>query len=102
MGQHEVTQGQWQRVMRSVPWKAMKALLSSGLDFVKEGGAYPATGVNWQDAMKFCEKLTQQERRTGRLSAGWQYTLPTESAVGICLPGGTQNPVFIRRRRIAA
>ena len=41
--------------------------------------AYPATYVSWNDAMDFCRKLMDQERRAGRLSAGWEITLPTEA-----------------------
>ena len=37
--------------------------------------------------MKFCEKLSEQERSAGRFPIAWQYTLPTEGAVGVRLPG---------------
>lgn len=76
LGKHEVTQAQWQRVMQTTPWSGMPW---GGKVFVKQGNDYPATGVSWEDAMKFCEKLTQQERSAGRLPSGWQYTLPTEA-----------------------
>ena len=70
LGQTEVTQSQWQRVMHTTPW--------NGKEEVKEGGNYPATFVSWDDAMRFCEELTKTERRAGRMPAGWKYTLPTE------------------------
>jgi formylglycine-generating enzyme required for sulfatase activity len=71
LGQHEVTQSEWQRLVQTTPW--------SGKDNVKEGDDYPATYVSWDDAIKFCEKLTETERDAGRLPAGWKYTLPTEA-----------------------
>ena len=46
LGQHEVTQAEWRRVMRSTPWH--------GQDYVKEGDDYPATHVSWNTAMKPC------------------------------------------------
>jgi sulfatase modifying factor 1 len=71
LGKHEVTQDQWVQVMGTKPW--------TGETYVKEGTDYPATYVSWDDTMEFCRKLTDQERRAGRLAADWQYTLPTEA-----------------------
>ena len=71
LGQHEVTQAEWQRVMQTTPW--------SGNISVKEGDDYPATYVSSEDAMNFCEKLTEQEHSAGRLPSDWRFTLPTEA-----------------------
>ena len=57
--------------MQTAPW--------SGKDLVKDGDDYPATNVNWDDAMNFCDKLTETESMAGRLPEGWKYTLPTEA-----------------------
>lgn len=67
----EVTQGQWKSVMGSEPW--------DGKDYVKTGSDYAATYVSWDDAVEFCRKLSESERRSGRLTTNQQYTLPTES-----------------------
>jgi formylglycine-generating enzyme required for sulfatase activity len=71
LGQHEVTQAEWRHVMQASPWRRQQ--------YVKEGHDYPATYVSWHDAMKFCEKLTKQERSAGRLPSDWRYTLPTDA-----------------------
>jgi len=67
LGVHEVTQGQWQAVMGTTPWK--------GKNNVKEGDDYPATYVNWQDAVEFCRKLSDEEDLEYRLptEAEWEY-----------------------------
>ncbi|MBV09621.1 MAG: hypothetical protein CMN21_10430, partial [Rubinisphaera sp.] len=63
----EVTQSQWQAVMGTKPWK--------GEVYVKEGSDYPATYVSWEDAVAFCQKLSQGEGKTYRLptEAEWEY-----------------------------
>jgi formylglycine-generating enzyme required for sulfatase activity len=71
LGQHEVTQAEWQRVMQNAPW--------SGKDYGYQNSDYPATCVSWDDVTRFCQKLTVTERDAGRLPAGWKYTLPTEA-----------------------
>ncbi len=71
LGQYELTQAEWRRVMQKMPWK--------GEEHVEEGNDYPAINVSWNDAMRFCEKLTEAEIRAGRLPADWEYTLPTEA-----------------------
>jgi serine/threonine protein kinase/formylglycine-generating enzyme required for sulfatase activity len=71
LGQHEVTQADWQKVMQTTPW--------TGNPSVRVGDNYPVTLVSWGDAATFCEKLTNQERSAERLPAGWEYTLPTEA-----------------------
>jgi formylglycine-generating enzyme required for sulfatase activity len=71
LGKHEVTQSQWRTMMATTPWQ--------GQARVMEGDNSPASYISWEDAMAFCQKLTQQERESGRLLKDWQYTLPTEA-----------------------
>jgi len=66
LGKHEVTQAQWERVMGSNPSKY-------------KGSDRPVETVSWNDAVAFCKKLTETERRAGRLPAGMAYQLPTEA-----------------------
>lgn len=83
LGQTEVTQEQWNSVMgmNSKPW--------SGKDFAQNGPDYPASYISHgakedgtseaNSATAFCERLTEIEQKSGRLSAGWRYALPTEA-----------------------
>jgi formylglycine-generating enzyme required for sulfatase activity len=71
LGQHEVTQAEWRRLMATTPW--------SGKECVTEGDDYPATYVTWDEALRFCEIMTTEERAAGRLPEGWFYTMPTEA-----------------------
>jgi len=67
MGESEVTQAQWKAVMGTTPWK--------GEEFVKEGDAYPATFVSWDDAQAFMEKVSKLTGKKVRLpsEAEWEY-----------------------------
>jgi formylglycine-generating enzyme required for sulfatase activity len=67
LGRTEVTQGQWKKVMGTVPWK--------GKGYVQEGDDYPAVYINWDDAVEFCKKLSAMENRVYRLptEAEWEY-----------------------------
>lgn len=71
LGRCEVTQSEWKQVMKTEPWAGQKVQ--------KEGADFPARFVSWDDASSFCRKLTEQERKAGRLSNDWEYTLPTEA-----------------------
>lgn len=78
MGTTEVTQGQWQAVMKTTLWKYQM--------FVKEGSGYPATAVSWEDAVEFCRRLSAAESRTYRLptEAGWEYACRAGSTTSYC------------------
>lgn len=66
LGITEVTQAQWTAIMEKNPSN-------------HQGDNLPVEGVGWDDAIKFCMKLTQRERAAGRLPEGFVYTLPTEA-----------------------
>lgn len=93
LGRTEVTQGQWEKVLGTTPWKTEKGFRKTRLEKgiltaqgpvtslapdVKEGADCAATYMTWEEAIDFCRKLTEQERAADRLPADWEYTLPRE------------------------
>lgn len=39
----------------------------------------PVESISWDNANAFCDKLTEFEKKAGRLPAGYKYSLPTET-----------------------
>ena len=76
LGKYEVTQAQWVYVMGSNPSQF-------------KGANRPVEEVSWHDAVEFCRKFTEIERRGGRLPTGMAYTLPTESQWEYACRSGT-------------
>ena len=105
MGQTEVTQGQWKKIMdgETVVDLARKGLQDDTLyDFPggkktlrefwgmeRDGDPrnrcgdlkddVPVYNVSWNEAVEFCRRLTRQERAAGRIPDGYEYRLPTEA-----------------------
>ncbi len=52
----------------------------------------PMEGVTWFRAVEFCQKLTEKERRAGRLPEGYVYRLPTEAEWEYACRAGTAAP----------
>lgn len=82
LGKYEVTQEQWEAVMGMNPSK-----------FTNVGKRSPVEHVSWEDAIRFCEKVTQLEKEAGRLPPGYVYTLPTEAQWEYACRAGTSTPL---------
>lgn len=78
LGATEVTQEQWDRVMRDNPSK------------FKGEKNLPVESLTWEDAVQFCEKLTKRERAGKRLPEGHEYRLPTEAQWEYACRAGTE------------
>jgi formylglycine-generating enzyme required for sulfatase activity len=76
LGKTEVTQAQWQTIMGANPSE-------------NKGGDLPVEKVSWEEAIEFCRKLTARERASGRLPAGYAFTLPTEAQWEYACRAGT-------------
>ena len=74
IGKTEVTQAQYQAVMGYNPSH-------------HKGDDLPVEQVDWNDAMKFCEKLNQM----GKAPEGWKFTLPTEAQWEYAARGGNKS-----------
>ncbi len=83
IGQFEVTQAQYEAVMKTNP------------SYNKKGGNYPVERVSWDDALAFCKKLTEQEREAGRLPNGYEYSLPTEAQWECAASGGVKSKGYV-------
>ena len=64
-GKYEVTQQEYEKVIGNNPSNY-------------KGPRKPVEMVSWNDAMEFCQRLTENERAAGKLPKGYAYTLPTE------------------------
>jgi formylglycine-generating enzyme required for sulfatase activity len=76
LGKYEVTQAQWERVMGNNPSHF-------------KGADRPVEQVSWDDAVEFCKKLTEMEKKAGRVPEGMSYQLPTEAQWEYACRAGT-------------
>ena len=88
LGKYEVTQGQWKSIMNTSIEEQFK--IAGRGTVVGDAPNEPIYFVSWEDAMEFCQKLTEQERIAGRLPNGFEYALPTEAQWEYACRAGTQ------------
>jgi len=75
MSKFEITEAQYKKVMATCP--------------SENGDNMPVCKVSWENAMTFCEYLTDQERKAGKLPSGYKYALPTEAQWEYACRAGT-------------
>jgi len=76
LSDHETTQAEYEAVMGSNPsnWRGLNL---------------PVEQVSWNDAVTYCQKLTERERAGGRITAQQAYRLPTEAEWEYAARAGT-------------
>jgi len=73
---HELTQGEYRFVMGENPSE-------------HTGDWQPVERVSWDEAVEFCRRLTEMDRKKGRISAQQEYRLPTEAEWEYAARAGT-------------
>ncbi|MFN0055201.1 MAG: formylglycine-generating enzyme family protein [Planctomycetales bacterium] len=79
LAQHEITQEHYERVMGNNPsWFSTAGAGRSDVTG-EQTAQFPVERLSWDEAMDFCGKLTENERKERHLPLEWKYTLPTEA-----------------------
>jgi formylglycine-generating enzyme required for sulfatase activity len=86
MGQFEVTQGEWKRVMGALPGEVN--------DRAGIGDDFSLYNVNYAEAQALCAKLTELARATSALPEGWAFRLPTEAQWEYACRAGTTTATY--------
>ena len=76
MSDHETTQAEYQDIVGNNPSSF-------------KGGDRPVEQASWDDAVAYCQKLTERERAAGRIAAQQAYRLPTEAEWEYAARAGT-------------
>ncbi|MEZ6121595.1 MAG: SUMF1/EgtB/PvdO family nonheme iron enzyme [Planctomycetaceae bacterium] len=71
VGQTEVTQRQWHQIIGQSPWMNYQDKQ------VNDNNA--ATHLTWNEAVDYCQRLTDRERRAGAIPLDWEFRLPSEA-----------------------
>jgi formylglycine-generating enzyme required for sulfatase activity len=89
LGGYQVTQAEYQKVMGTNP--SYFAATGDGKDKVKglDTSNFPVEQVSWDDAVKFCAKLTALEKEKASKRV---YRLPTEAEYEYACRAGTKTP----------
>jgi len=80
MGKYEITQNQYNIIMGNNPsiFKKKKGKLK-----------YPVENVSWDDAMEFCRRLTEIEKKQKKVPENYEFRLPTSAEWEYCCRAGT-------------
>ncbi len=87
---HEVTQQEYRAIKGYNPSNWPDELL------VKVYGLlYPVERISWDDAVDFCNKLTEKDRKEGRIAPNQEYRLPSEAEWEYACRAGTKGAVYV-------